>query len=171
MPYADRESQAVQIRTFVVLPAPSSCPRAACTFIPARTLALSAQSLAAVWGGQCHHRGVRLSEKYFVLPARGGGAKQPGHPASNRSLMLGGSSPCSRRRAGHGQGRVGSSPRDGQGAGSTRPSPQPAPGLVPLGRRWRTEPGGRGLIWGGGWGGTGTGRNSLLCVAEVVAEV
>lgn len=155
------------IRTFVVLPLPSSCPRAACTFIPARILALSAQSLAVVRGGQPHHRGVWLSGKYFVLPAHGRGAKQLGHPPSNRSLTLGGSAPCSRRRAGHRQGRVGGLPRDGQGVGSPSPSPQPAPG----GRRWRTEPRGRGLILGGVRGQRGTGRNSLLCVAEVVAEV
>lgn len=79
----------------------------------------------------------------------------------------------------------------GKGTGSAHPSPIQAPGLVPLG----TEPGGRVLLFGrqqnvssskhlrAEWGslqregggteiGNGAGcRNSLFCIAEVIAEV
>lgn len=73
--------------------------------------------------------------------------------------MLGGSFPCSCRRAGHRQGRVG--------------HPNPSQHLAcPFGPEMRDRAWREGLDFEGyrGWG-QGTGRNSLLCLAKVIAEV
>lgn len=73
--------------------------------------------------------------------------------------MLGGSFPCSCRRAGHRQGRVG--------------HPNLSQRLAcPFGPEMRDRAWREGLDFEGyiGWG-QGTGRNSLLCLAKVIAEV
>jgi len=107
IPYADRESRAVQLRTSVVLLPTSAVPGLPVPF----SLTASVPSLPKAWlrwGVSAATEGFGWLENILPCLPRAGG-KAAGSSGLSSSLTLHGSAPCARRRTGPRQGRAGGS--------------------------------------------------------------
>lgn len=155
----------MQICTFVVQP-PSSCPRAACTFIPARILCpLCPKPGCGVEGFGC------LESTSSRLPMVGGQSSwvtrlEQEPDAWWLSPVL---SQEGRTQAGKGEQFAPGWARCRQRS----PKPPASTWARPFGQEMEDRAWRKGFDFGDcrGGEGQGTGRSSLLCVVEVIAEV